>query len=57
MPSSILFHHADVTKEEDWKNLMAVAMAKYGRVDILVNNAGTSYRNKVCLPTSNFLEN
>lgn len=47
VPSRMTFHHANVTKEEDWKSLMAMAHQKYGHVDILVNNAGTSYRNKV----------
>jgi NADP-dependent 3-hydroxy acid dehydrogenase YdfG len=41
------YFHANVSKEEDWKSLMAMAYEKHGHVDILVNNAGTSYRNKV----------
>ncbi len=30
----------DVTKEEDWQEIVAATTKKYGRVDILVNNAG-----------------
>lgn len=30
----------DVTKVEDWDNIVALIKEKYGRLDILVNNAG-----------------
>jgi NAD(P)-dependent dehydrogenase (short-subunit alcohol dehydrogenase family) len=33
---------ADVTKEEDCKRVVDLALHKYGRVDILVNNVGVS---------------
>ena len=32
--------HLDVTKEESWRDAIALAEGKYGRLDILVNNAG-----------------
>ncbi len=34
----------DVTVEEDCKNLIQQAVAKFGKIDILVNNAGISMR-------------
>ena len=36
------FVRTDVTSESDWQELIAEAVAAYGRVDILVNNAGIS---------------
>jgi NAD(P)-dependent dehydrogenase (short-subunit alcohol dehydrogenase family) len=33
---------ADVTKEDDCKRIVDLALEKYGRVDILVNNVGVS---------------
>lgn len=41
------FLRADVSKEEDWHNIMETAQSRYGRIDCLVNNAGTTYKNKV----------
>ena len=35
---------ADVSKEEDCKNFIQAAMAKFGGIDILINNAGISMR-------------
>jgi len=32
----------DVTRETDWRSLLAKTLATYGRLDILVNNAGIS---------------
>ena len=32
--------HLDVTSEADWRNAVAEAVNRYGRLDILVNNAG-----------------
>lgn len=32
----------DVTSEAEWRDLIAKALASYGRLDILVNNAGIS---------------
>lgn len=34
----------DVTKEEDCKNLIEQAVARFGKIDVLVNNAGISMR-------------
>ena len=36
------FVRTDVTSENDWRQLIAAAIAAYGRLDILVNNAGIS---------------
>ncbi len=38
-----LFLRHDVTSEEDWKSVVAVAVEKYGRLDVLVNNAGIMF--------------
>src|SRR5664279_5640102 len=35
---------ADVSKEEDCKNFINEAIAKFGGIDILINNAGISMR-------------
>jgi NAD(P)-dependent dehydrogenase (short-subunit alcohol dehydrogenase family) len=35
------FMQADVKKEEDIRNLVDVAVKKYGRIDVVFNNAGT----------------
>ncbi|OAL71513.1 oxidoreductase [Trichophyton violaceum] len=45
-PLSITFQKMDVTRSEDWKAILDLAVSKHGKVDILVNNAGTTYRNK-----------
>jgi 3(or 17)beta-hydroxysteroid dehydrogenase len=37
---SALYHHLDVTREEDWTAIVAATVDKFGGVDILVNNAG-----------------
>jgi len=47
MPDSISFLEMDVSRQDDWENLMTVVVSRYGRVDCLVNNAGTTYKNKV----------
>jgi NAD(P)-dependent dehydrogenase (short-subunit alcohol dehydrogenase family) len=38
--SSALFHHLDVTGEDDWHSAIAATVAAFGGIDILVNNAG-----------------
>ncbi|MDD4095271.1 MAG: glucose 1-dehydrogenase [Oscillospiraceae bacterium] len=38
--ADVMFVAADVSREEDVKNLVAKTVKKYGRVDIIVNNAG-----------------
>lgn len=30
----------DVSKEEDWQNVVQTALNKFGKLDVLVNNAG-----------------
>src|SRR5579864_3134546 len=35
-----LYHHLDVTSEEDWNTVVAATAARFGGIDILVNNAG-----------------
>ena len=42
-----LFVHLDVTSEDDWRNAVAAAVARFGKVDILVNNAGISTRGGI----------
>ena len=37
-----LFVHLDVTSESDWKDAVAAAVARFGKLDVLVNNAGIS---------------
>lgn len=37
-----LFVKHDVTKEEDWKNVVSQTEKEFGPVNILINNAGTS---------------
>jgi 3(or 17)beta-hydroxysteroid dehydrogenase len=37
---SALYHHLDVTREEDWSTAVAATVEKFGGIDILVNNAG-----------------
>ena len=41
------FVKLDVTREGDWVDAVAAAVAAYGRLDILVNNAGTGARYTV----------
>jgi NAD(P)-dependent dehydrogenase (short-subunit alcohol dehydrogenase family) len=38
--STAVFHHLDVTSEEDWDGAIGTAVARWGGLDILVNNAG-----------------
>ena len=35
-----LYHHLDVTREDDWHAAIAATISRFGGVDILVNNAG-----------------
>jgi NAD(P)-dependent dehydrogenase (short-subunit alcohol dehydrogenase family) len=37
-----LFLRLDVTREEDWQEVVTTTVARFGRLDILVNNAGIS---------------
>src|SRR5690606_29826081 len=34
------FVHLDVTDEQQWADVVAETLSKYGRLDVLVNNAG-----------------
>ena len=45
--SDIVGIKADITKENDVKNLIATIIEKFGRIDILVNNAGVLPRFKM----------
>jgi NAD(P)-dependent dehydrogenase (short-subunit alcohol dehydrogenase family) len=40
--SEALFVRLDVTKEEDWQEVVSTTVARFGKLDILVNNAGIS---------------
>lgn len=48
------FQKADVTKREDWEQLLKTATEQMGGLDIVVNNAGTTYPNK---PTEQVSDN
>ncbi|KAF1697247.1 3-alpha-hydroxysteroid dehydrogenase [Pseudoxanthomonas jiangsuensis] len=41
------FVRQDVTKEEDWKSLVALIDEAYGRLDVLVNNAGVAIQQPI----------
>lgn len=43
----VTFVKADVTKREDWENVLKTAVDQFGKLDTVVNNAGTTYSNKV----------
>ena len=43
-PDRVLCVKADVSKDEDCRNLVEETVRKFGRIDILVNNAGISMR-------------
>lgn len=36
----VIFVKTDVSKEEDWENVVKTTLEEYGKIDILVNNAG-----------------
>jgi len=40
------FSVANVTKREDWQQLLETTLQQYGGLDIVVNNAGATYVNK-----------
>ena len=40
------FLRADVTKPEDWRAVLSLALEKFKQLDIVVNNAGATYPNK-----------
>lgn len=37
---SAIFVKGDVSKEEDWQNIVKATLSKFGRIDVVVNNAG-----------------
>ena len=39
----------DVTRDDDWRRLLAIALEDFTSVQIVVNNAGTTHRNKPIL--------
>ena len=41
-----LFLRADVTKPDDWREVLALALKEFKQLDIVVNNAGATYKNK-----------
>lgn len=41
-----VYLHADVTRGQDWANLVGGAVSAFGRMDIVVNNAGWTHRRK-----------
>jgi 3-oxoacyl-[acyl-carrier protein] reductase len=43
------FFAADVTKSEEVRALVAVAVHRYGKLDVMVNNAGWTHRNRPAL--------
>jgi NAD(P)-dependent dehydrogenase (short-subunit alcohol dehydrogenase family) len=43
--SMISLHPADLTKMEDCKKLVALAIQEYGRIDVLFNNAAMAHFN------------
>lgn len=48
-----LFSRADVTKPDDWRRVLALALDEFKQLDIVVNNAGITYPNK---PTQDVTE-
>jgi len=39
------FHH-DVTREDDWRDIVAKVSVRFGRLDVLINNAGIGSRDR-----------
>jgi NAD(P)-dependent dehydrogenase (short-subunit alcohol dehydrogenase family) len=42
MGDGALFIHLDVSDEQQWRDAIAAAASKFGRLDVLVNNAGVT---------------
>ncbi|WP_163713680.1 SDR family oxidoreductase [Mangrovibacterium lignilyticum] len=42
--TEVITHKTDVSKEEDCRELIEIAISKFGKIDILINNAGISMR-------------
>ncbi|MSQ63660.1 MAG: SDR family oxidoreductase [Betaproteobacteria bacterium] len=47
-----VFVHADVTRGQDWANLIGATQSAFGRVDVVVNNAGWTHRRKPYMEVS-----
>ena len=47
-----LFVHLDVTDEESWRQAVAAAVGRFGKLDVLVNNAGIYRTHRVEETTS-----
>lgn len=47
-----IYHHLDVSSEDDWRATLAAALEAFGRVTALVNNAGIAPRPQSILKTS-----
>jgi 3alpha(or 20beta)-hydroxysteroid dehydrogenase len=47
-----IYHHLDVSAEDDWRAALAAAVAAFGRVNALVNNAGISLPPRSIIKTS-----
>ncbi len=45
----VVAQQADVSKAEDWDELVSAALVAFGRIDIVVNNAGVSHKNQPML--------
>jgi 3-oxoacyl-[acyl-carrier protein] reductase len=45
------FCHADVTRSADVRELVAHALARFGRLDVVVNNAGWCHKNQPAIET------
>jgi 3-oxoacyl-[acyl-carrier protein] reductase len=46
------FCFADVTRDADWKQMIASCVSQMGRLDAVVNNAGWTHRNRPALEVS-----
>src|SRR6266481_9712565 len=47
----VLFLRQDVADEGSWKEVVAAALGRFGKLDILVNNAGTIARQGIAHTT------
>ncbi|MDA8139615.1 MAG: SDR family NAD(P)-dependent oxidoreductase, partial [Desulfobacteraceae bacterium] len=45
--ANVIYQHADVTREEDIKALVDLAVKKFGRLDCMFNNAGGPDRGTI----------